>query len=368
MAATKNVPYHDIVELRLQGDSLSQISKKLGITAQGIGQRLKNLETHKISLEEAKALSEEELLNKLYTTHKPFENKYVIPKWPNVYRWYMAGTPLARLYTMYKISTERSKLKPMCKTQFYISFNKYLKDNKYLKGNKYVKEGEDKMAKGPGISTTVDNFWNKRRLAKKLSFKVLSEELGIPKTTATKLNLYFNGVVLPPTSVAYKICDYFGVDYMTGTQAFNDAHKEYILKNPGQRDKSVHSRKFDSSNVHEFPPVELGTRIDELRTREASKIEDLKLNEQVKFEDEERKPMHIEHTTVEHSVARPAYLKDLYQKLPYEDFMAIVDGHMDLEDILRITYGNVPVETYAKIISEVPFDVLDKLKEDKVEF
>lgn len=103
-------------------------------------------------------------------------------------------------------------------------------------------------------STEQVTFWQQQRLNKKVTLEQAANTMSIDYSYLSKC---LSGAVLPSTPMAYRICDYFGVDYIKGAEEFNKAHNEWIIANPGKtknRDK-VHTRKYVVPEDHKAEVV-----------------------------------------------------------------------------------------------------------------
>ena len=99
-------------------------------------------------------------------------------------------------------------------------------------------------------TTAKDTFWNTLKKEKGVTLKDISKTLDLDQAT---LSHYFTGMQLPSTTWSVKICDYFGIDYVTGAEEFNKAHAAWVAENPGNKKKRSHirSRKYDFDNISE---------------------------------------------------------------------------------------------------------------------
>lgn len=82
-----------------------------------------------------------------------------------------------------------------------------------------------------GKTTQKDTFWNQKKQEFGVTLKQLSRDLDIDQAL---LSHFFTGRNLPSTDWSIKICDYFGVDYITGAEAFNAAHECWVAEHPGK--------------------------------------------------------------------------------------------------------------------------------------
>ena len=179
-------------------------------------------------------------------------------------------------------------------------------------------------------SCTKDTFWCNKRIEKKVTLKAMSADLGIDKTT---LCSYLTGARLPATSISIKICDYFGVDYVTGAEEFNKAHELWVSSNPGKKGKRSHirKRKFDTTKV--------ATTVD------VSEIEG-----ELQVEPDLASFSTPDQTTVPETDNK-SFIEMIYNKVSYEVFMSFIKGQSSVEDALRDAYNRlIPYDSFYALL------------------
>ena len=173
-----------------------------------------------------------------------------------------------------------------------------------------------------------DTFWNQLRLGQGYTLVSLGDELKIDPSQLCK---YFNGQVLPTTPIAVKICDKFGIDYITGAEEFNKLHEEWckLNKGKGKNRSKIHKRGFDFSAPHQVTVDKYSEDID------------------ITFDDD----ISLESFNIpaEPAASDVNIAELVYGKVPLDKFLAISSGTLARSDVLRTLYGVLPYDVYLSV-------------------
>lgn len=171
------------------------------------------------------------------------------------------------------------------------------------------------------VSTSTDTFWNQKRIEKGVTLKDMADDLGVHLTS---LSTWLTGAKLPATPTAIKICDYLGIDYVTGAEEFNKIHEEWISAHSGQTKKrsKIRQRKFCVSDVSKSKP-------------DTS-------NEIV-----------VPTKTLQELAERSRVQKILYRKISYEEFVDIMSLDLNVDNALKALYGKVDFDAYFALYNEL---------------
>jgi DNA-binding XRE family transcriptional regulator len=164
------------------------------------------------------------------------------------------------------------------------------------------------------VGTSKDTFWNQLRIEKGVTQKAMSEAVNIHPVS---LSQYLTGCKLPSTPIAIKICDYFGVDYVTGAEEFNKAHEVWIAEHNGQSKKrsKIRKRKFD---------VDATTETETTVSAEPDTPNELP-----------QKP-----------TGRLFIQKILYGITSFEEFVTVMETSFTKETALKELYGKINADAY----------------------
>lgn len=188
------------------------------------------------------------------------------------------------------------------------------------------------------MSSITNTYWNRKRIEKKITLQALSAEIGC---TVALLSKYFTGAIIPPTSVAYRICEFFGVDPIEGATEFNNAHEIWIAKHPGKRKKRsvVHSRRF-------YPPTDVAPKDTAVSTQvsiaepdNVSAISDAPCTTAITVSDTARSKKDQLYAMV-------------YGKLSYDEFMALAfNPDTTVNMFLNAAYNKVDCKTFLEMLN-----------------
>ena len=160
-----------------------------------------------------------------------------------------------------------------------------------------------------------NNFWNNLRKSRGVTFKYISDILGVPPET---VRLYFIGSRMPDAEQIKTLCEGFDVDIEKGTAEFKKMRKEW---------KSTH-KTSDTNN--------------KTSDTEASNVCKSPINIY-------KSPDYISNTYQD-------YMESLYSKISYKEFRRIEsllaeDGICD--SFIPSIYGEVDFDTFYKIYKDV---------------
>lgn len=187
------------------------------------------------------------------------------------------------------------------------------------------------------MSSITNTYWNRKRIEKKITLQALSAEIGC---TVALLSKYFTGAVIPPTSMAYRICEFFGVDPTEGATEFNNAHEAWIAKHPGKRKQRsvVHSRRF-------YPPTEVAPK-------------DIAVSTQVSVAEPDN-VSEINDAPCTADTDTPTVVRGrkgdlfalIYSTLDYDEFMALaLNPDLTVDMFLKAVYTKVDCKTFLKML------------------
>ena len=143
--------------------------------------------------------------------------------------------------------------------------------------------------------------------------------------------------------MAYRICEFFGVDPIEGATEFNNAHEAWIAKHPGKRKQRsvVHSRRFN-------PPTEVAP-------------EDTTVSTQVSI------PEPVESVAIDDAPCTadndaPTIVRGkkgdlfalIYSRLDYDEFMALaLNSDLTVDMFLKAVYTKVDCKTFLEMLNIV---------------
>jgi transcriptional regulator with XRE-family HTH domain len=159
------------------------------------------------------------------------------------------------------------------------------------------------------IRALKDNFWSRKRLEVGLSIRDVAEAIHF-STGIT--GMYFTGQRMPTETTIKQICDLFDVDIIEGTREFVNACRFWDAEFGVKSRLRVKPEVLDNYKVSSWANVD---------------------NEPEQSE-----------------IVCESVLRELYRKIPYEDFETILEGNVGGTEVLKLAYKKVDFDTYIKLV------------------